>query len=232
MHTNGSRNFFALQIHKISLKMNSVLKTKIAVCGSKGVGKSAITVRYLTKRFISEYSSSNDFLYKHDVTFEDNTIAEIEILDASNQGNSFDQIRWGDSFIVVYSIVDRDSFKEAEKILKKVTKIKLPSYYTVLLLGNKNDLEHSREVAIKEGERLSYTYNCQFYETSAAESWLGVQLSFHYLFKEARAIYLQKHLPIRRKLGVNTVGVNFSKALGNIFGKTTKSDRKRPSLSI
>lgn len=32
-------------------------KIKIAVCGKSGVGKSAVTVRYLTKRFISEYSS-------------------------------------------------------------------------------------------------------------------------------------------------------------------------------
>jgi Ras family len=55
-----------------------------------------------------------------------------------------DVIRWADSFLVIYSIVDRDSFHEAEKLLKQISKLKLPSYYTALLLGNKNDLEHSR----------------------------------------------------------------------------------------
>lgn len=59
-------------------------------------------------------------------------------------GHIYDQIRWADSFLIVYSIVDRESFYEAEKILKQLAKLKLPSYYTSLLLGNKSDLEHSR----------------------------------------------------------------------------------------
>lgn len=64
-------------------------------------------------------------------------------------GCSYDDvIRWADSFLVIYSIVDRDSFHEAEKLLKKISKLKLPSYYTALMLGNKNDLEHSRLVRL------------------------------------------------------------------------------------
>lgn len=105
-----------------------------------------------------------DFLYKHFVNFEDNTTTEIEILDTcvSNVSkavildlllilieiatlqHSYETIRWADSFLVVYSIIDRKSFDEAERILKQLSKHKLPGYYTSLLLGNKSDLEHSR----------------------------------------------------------------------------------------
>lgn len=79
---------------------NLNFKLKVAVCGSKSVGKSgmivsellydqtfnflfhtAITVRYLTKRFISEYNSSREHLYKQTVQFEDSVLAEIEIMD-------------------------------------------------------------------------------------------------------------------------------------------------------
>ncbi|GJQ72636.1 hypothetical protein Trydic_g1298 [Trypoxylus dichotomus] len=42
----------------------------------------AVTVRYLTKRYIGEYSSTSDFLYRHNVTF-DNVTTEVEILDTS-----------------------------------------------------------------------------------------------------------------------------------------------------
>ncbi|XP_017781700.1 PREDICTED: ras-related and estrogen-regulated growth inhibitor-like, partial [Nicrophorus vespilloides] len=41
-----------------------------------------VTVRYLTKRYIGEYSSTSDFLYRHNVTF-DNVTTEVEILDTS-----------------------------------------------------------------------------------------------------------------------------------------------------
>lgn len=87
---------------------------------------------------------------------------------------------------------------------------------------------YSRTVAVEEAQNLCLLYNCQFYEVSAAESVSGVHLAFQSLLKEARSASLQRSLPIRRKIGVNSV----SKALGNIFGKNNKSDRKRPSLSI
>lgn len=80
------------------------------------------------------------------------------------------------------------------------------------------------------GQELSLRYSCQYYEVSAAESFAGVSLAFQSLLREARSVQLLKAMPIRRKLGVNSV----SKVLGTIFGKnSSKRDRKkRPSLSI
>jgi Ras-related and estrogen-regulated growth inhibitor-like protein len=66
---------------------------------------------------------------------------------------------------------------------------------------------------------------------SAAENFAGVSLAFQSLLREARSVQLLRALPIRRKLGVNSV----SKVLGNIFGKNnnkTGDRKKRPSLSI
>jgi Ras-related and estrogen-regulated growth inhibitor-like protein len=83
-------------------------------------------------------------------------------------------------------------------------------------------------VSAEEAQNLCLLYNCQFYEVSAAEGCSGIHLAFHSLLKESRSSILQRSLPIRRKIGVNSV----SKALGNIFGKNSKGDRKRPSLSI
>lgn len=127
---------------------------------------------------------------------------------------------------MVYSICDKPSFSAAEDYLEQLTKLKLPSYYTTLLLGNKRDLDHVRyrsvqkvrpknldeiicfnfrKVSVNEGHELSLKYSCQFYEVSAAESFAGVSLAFQSLLREAKSIQLLKALPIRRKLGVNSV---------------------------
>lgn len=68
-------------------------------------------------------------------------------------------------------------------------------------------------VARSEAQDLCVKYNCQALETSAAESYTGIRSAFKVLLKEARSANLQRCLPIRRKLGVNTVGVNFSKVV-------------------
>ncbi|KAK9879354.1 hypothetical protein WA026_004203 [Henosepilachna vigintioctopunctata] len=209
----------------------AVPKIRVVVLGSSKVGKSAVTVRYLTKRYIGEYCSSMDYFYRHYVEF-DTVRTEIEILDTSDcekKGCLYEHIRWGEAFAIVYAVNDRHSFHEAQEILNQLTKLKLPSYYTSLLLGNKKDLDHCREVCVDDGHELSLKYSCQFYEVSAAENFAGVSLAFQSLLRESRSVQLLKSLPIRRKLGVNSV----SKVLGNIFGKNSKGDRKkRPSLSI
>ncbi|XP_049762867.1 ras-related and estrogen-regulated growth inhibitor-like isoform X1 [Schistocerca cancellata] len=227
--------------------MTNLNRIRVVVLGSARVGKSAVTVRYLTKRYIGEYSSNSDFLYRHNVTF-DNVTTEVEILDTSKCATShshriiqdkkqatgclYDHIRWGEAFVVVYSVCDRASFNDAHELLDKLAKLKLPSYFTTLLLGNKRDLDHSREICVDAGQELSLQYGCQFYEVSAAENFAGVSLAFQSLLREARSVQLLRALPIRRKLGVNSV----SKVLGNIFGKNSNKasgDRKkRPSLSI
>lgn len=192
--------------------MSNASRIKVVVLGSSGVGKS-------------------DFLYRDHVQF-DNVRTEIEILDSTKcekKGCLYEHIRWGEAFVIVYAVNNRNSFHEAQETLNLLNKLKLPSYYTCLLLGNKKDLEHCREVCVDDGHELSLKYCCQFYEVSAAENFAGVSLAFQSLLRESRSIQLIKTLPFRRKLGVNSV----SKVLGNIFGKNPKEDRKkRPSLSI
>ncbi|XP_055908037.1 ras-related and estrogen-regulated growth inhibitor-like isoform X2 [Eupeodes corollae] len=220
--------------------MTHLNRIRVVVLGASKVGKSAVTVRYLTKRYIGEYSSTGDFLYRHNITF-DSVTTEVEIMDTSKcaQGTClYEHIRWGDAFVIVYSICDKPSFSNAQGCLEQLAKLKLPSYYTTLLLGNKRDLDHARKISVNDGHELSLKYSCQFYEVSAAESFAGVSLAFQSMLREARSIQLLKALPMRRKLGVNSVSKYFRhsdnvfQVLGNIFGKNSKDKRKRPSLSI
>ncbi|XP_053603719.1 ras-related and estrogen-regulated growth inhibitor-like protein [Plodia interpunctella] len=208
----------------------TVNRIRVVVLGSPRSGKSAVVVRYLTKRYIGEYSSTGDFLYQHRVAF-DGAVSEVEILDTSNcaiRGCLAEHVRWGDAFAVVYSVCERRSFLAAAELLSLLERTRLPGCASVTLLGNKRDLEHAREVHAEEGQELSLRFGCQFYEVSAAESCAGAALAFHALLREARALALLLPAP-RRKLAAYSV----SKVIGTIFGKNSKSVRKkRPSLSI
>jgi Ras-related and estrogen-regulated growth inhibitor-like protein len=58
---------------------------------------------------------------------------------------------------------------------------------------------------VDAGQELSLHFGCQFYEVSAAEGGAGVALAFQSLLREARSLQLLRALPIRRKIGVNSV---------------------------
>lgn len=57
---------------------------RLLVLGASHVGKSAITVRFLTKRFIVEYKSHTDITYHQSVSME-GTLVEVEIIDMSRK---------------------------------------------------------------------------------------------------------------------------------------------------
>lgn len=56
-----------------------------------------------------------------------------------------------DIFVVVYSVVDRKTFKEAEKILHYLKDSEMLLTRGAILVGNKTDLERHREVT-RQGE--------------------------------------------------------------------------------
>lgn len=85
-------------------------------------------------------------MYRQTISL-DNGLLDVEIVDVSAESeNEFpiDQIQWADSCLIVYSIIDRESFKYATKALGNLKSLQNgPSAY---LIANKADLDHLREV--------------------------------------------------------------------------------------
>ncbi|XP_076304461.1 ras-related and estrogen-regulated growth inhibitor-like protein isoform X1 [Tachypleus tridentatus] len=213
------------------MTVDSSPQIKIVVLGARKVGKSAVTVRYLTRRFIGEYSSSKDLLYRHHVCIDDQS-CEVEVFDTSRfQDDVFpaNKVDWADAFVVVYSTADRQSFHMAAESLRQIQELMVGRHASVILLGNKKDLEHVRQVGIDDGHEMSLHFQCQFYEVSAADTHVGVTLAFQSALRETLEFKSRRTLPIRQKLGAMTV----SKMIGAVFGKAIKNDKKkRPSLSL
>ncbi|XP_037932373.1 ras-like protein 1 [Teleopsis dalmanni] len=72
-----------------------------------------------------------------------------------------------DLFVVVYSVVDRNSFKAAEKVLQYLKENEMLLTRGAILVGNKTDLERHREVTRQMGRKLAKEIACKFIETSS-----------------------------------------------------------------
>ena len=196
-----------------------VPRVRIAVLGNINVGKSALTVRYLTRRFIGEYSSKTDLLYRQTVTF-DSGLLDVEIVDVSAEENDefpMEQIQWADACLLVYSITDRASFEYAGRSLSELKQ--LQNHPACYLIGNKADLDHLRVVTESEAAKLAASHSIGFCEVSVAENSPGLYKAFEKLLFESRARPTKQ-----RKFSV-------SKMIGE-SGQVASEDSPTDSLSL
>ncbi|XP_062581932.1 ras-related and estrogen-regulated growth inhibitor-like protein [Saccostrea cucullata] len=123
----------------------------ILVLGKEGVGKTAIVVRFLTGRYLSEYASLEEVTYERNVTVDEKQVS-IKVTDVAGKNldrksAARDWLHKIDGAVIVYSVTDRNSFDLAEIIMDWLRKEKKPNQIIpMVLLGNKCDLEHSRFV--------------------------------------------------------------------------------------
>lgn len=154
--------------------MSEKKATTIVILGSGGVGKSCLTVQFLVGKFLEKYDPTIIDAYRKQVEV-DGKVETIDLLDTAGQ-EEFQTtrdlyVREGNSFILVYSITDSNSFYEIEKIHEEIKKIVENDYPPVVLVGNKCDMEDFREVSTQEGKELAKKWkNCIFLESSAKMS--------------------------------------------------------------
>lgn len=89
---------------------------------------------------------------------------------------------FADGILLVYSITDRESFNFIRKV-----KEELHSDTVVVLVGNKVDMVHLRQISTDEGEILAKNFECKFQEVSAAEHVEKTAECFHDLCQEILA---------------------------------------------
>lgn len=187
------------QVDMSSNGKNKPQESKICVLGCAGVGKSALVVRFLTKRFIWEYDPTLECTYKHQAVVDDEQVS-MEILDTAGQEWTIHRdghVRWADGFVIVYAVNDRHSFEELSHIKQNIDDIKKTNALCVLV-SNKNDLLHEIHVPNSEGERLSTDWACAFFETSASDGGDEIPELFYELHREIRRRKMIDNKPRRR----------------------------------
>lgn len=166
---------------------------KIVVLGGGGVGKSALTIRLVQGSFLEEYDPTIEDSYRKEVEV-DAKKCTVDILDTAGQEEfSSLQEHWmrnGDAFIIVYSIVARDSFDQTQTLRDKILRAKDcedTQAPPIVLAGNKCDLADDRVVGETEGLELAEQWGAAFFETSAKEEINNLRI-FHECVRLVRKV--------------------------------------------
>lgn len=69
--------------------------------------------------------------------------------------------------VIVYSVVNRSSFRQAEDIVKYLWRENVTKEKAIILVGNKADLARSRIIPSAEGKALAKSIEAKFIETSS-----------------------------------------------------------------
>lgn len=67
-------------------------------------------------------------------------------------------MRTGEGFLLVYSIIDRQSFEEIMTFQQQILRVKDKDYFPMIVVGNKCDLEGERQVSTQGKSCLTITF--------------------------------------------------------------------------
>lgn len=137
---------------------------KVVVLGSGGVGKSALTVQFVSGSFMEKYDPTIEDFYRKEIEV-DGAPCVLEILDTAGTEQFASMrdlyIKNGQGFAVVYSITNHQTFQDVRSMKDQIVRVKGGNERVpVLLVGNKVDLEHQREVSTVEGMALAQGELC------------------------------------------------------------------------
>lgn len=209
---------------------------KVTLLGAGGVGKSALTLRIISGVFTPTYNPTVEDYYRHDTMVDGVGPCIVEILDTAGteQFASMRQLYISNckAFALVYSIDDRSSFDETLDIYQQiVSSVNNPADVTVMLVGNKCDLEHRREVETSEGKQAARDVmdNCPFIETSAMDG-TNVQ---DFFMKLVGSMSGRVKSSAQRRHRATSVGAKAALIRGSLRlgGRRTRSS-SQPDLSV
>jgi len=148
-----------------------MIEFKVVVLGSGGVGKSALTVRFVSGTFIERYDPTIEDFYRKEIEV-DNAPSVLEILDTAGTEQFASMrdlyIKNGQGFVVVYSVTSVQSFYDIKTMRDQIIRVKgMREFIPLLLVGNKCDMISQREVKTSDGEELAKLWGCPFIEASA-----------------------------------------------------------------
>ncbi|KAH9525131.1 hypothetical protein Btru_000393 [Bulinus truncatus] len=205
---------------------------RIVVLGSPGVGKSALIVRFITKRFIGEYCPTLETIYRYtsDKQFEDDV--RLDILDTAGQTSPYwteGYGMWGDCFILVYSITEELSFKEVQHLRQLLESSKKSNPFCCVLVGNKNDLVYDRQVMTLQGQELADDMGCKFYEISTCDWNQLPQVSD--IFTDLYASWRRSRMPRDGRQRKPSSSAKFKLAIQKVISGKNSNVKKNSSSS-
>ncbi|KAI3388046.1 hypothetical protein SNEBB_007245 [Seison nebaliae] len=165
---------------------------KVIMVGIGGVGKSALTLKFLYDEFNEDYTPTKVDTYKQKVDL-DGKKCELDILDtagmedyAAIRDNYF---RTGEGFLLVFSLTDTDSFEELNEFRDQILRVKYPNGpgmnatpIPMVLVANKCDLTTNIQVSDDAAKQTASSWEIPYFRTSA-KTCENVNEAFHELVR-------------------------------------------------
>ena len=143
---------------------------KYIIIGDAAVGKSNLLLRYAHGQFKPEYQITIGVEFGAKNVEIGDKLYRVQIWDTAGQENfrSITRAYYKNSVcaLVVYDISKRETFDNISTWIEDCRNQSPKTIYMVLV-GNKSDLEESRQVSTEEGQELAEKFGIEFYETSA-----------------------------------------------------------------
>ena len=140
------------------------------IIGDSGVGKSCLLLQFTDKRFEPLHDLTIGVEFGARMVSMDGKNVKLQIWDTAGQ-ESFRSItrsyyRGACGALLVYDVTRRETFAHLQTWLEDA-KANANTAITIMLIGNKCDLEGKRQVSKEEGEAFAKQNGLVFMETSA-----------------------------------------------------------------
>jgi Ras-related protein Rab-11A len=169
---------------------------KIIVIGDTATGKTSLLSRWLNDRFDGNNSATVGTEFNAKTYNIDGKMVKIQLWDTAGQERyravTRQYYRGALGAIVVYDITRKDSFENVKRWLDDLKDYN-PDVVNmqILLLGNKIDLENTRDVLTKDGMTYSKKEGLNFLETSAKDGQ-NVLRAFQIIMQDIHKIQQQR----------------------------------------
>ncbi|PCH41491.1 hypothetical protein WOLCODRAFT_17143 [Wolfiporia cocos MD-104 SS10] len=147
-------------------------KRKIAVLGSRSVGKSSLVIQFIENHFVDSYYPTIESTFSKSINYK-GVEYDCDIIDTAGQDeytilNSKHAIGIH-GFVLVYSVTSRKSFDMVQVVYDKIVNFCGMNAIPCVIVGAKTDLQQSksRQVAPDEGQKLADSHRAAWVETSA-----------------------------------------------------------------
>ena len=144
---------------------------KLILGGDGAVGKTSLVHRFVENTFAKDYKSTiGTSIMKKECNFKElGSAVRFVIWDLAGQ-SQFQRVRKSylanaEAGILVYDVTNRKSFENIKNWHNEIKKVS--TNISLILVGNKIDLEENREVKSQEGNILADNLGLSYIETSA-----------------------------------------------------------------
>jgi small GTP-binding protein len=159
---------------------------KLILVGDSYVGKTNILSKYIKNEFNQNTKSTVGVEFGTKILKIEDKIIKAQIWDTAGQERyksiTSTYYKGAKGAFIVYDITNRLSFESVDKWIQDLN-LNSDKNITLLLIGNKIDLEDKRDVTKEEGEEKAKSFGLAFLETSALTGE-NIDKVFDHMLKE------------------------------------------------